>query len=151
MRCCILGFALGFVAGWALCAARAEAANLPLLRDVICKYETRHVAAAERDYAVGRHDEVGRCQVLPSTADWLGVRFPALAQPEINRAVALMWLEHCWSAGARTVRLLGTCYNGGRRSRSEEAYWYGKTVASHYAERVRCREWAPCAYRKEGP
>jgi len=88
--------------------------DLPKLRDTICAYETR--GEKDPDAARGQSDEIGRCQIRPSTARQMGYRgsLAVLTRPAINRAWALKYLLFC-RRKLRTARVerLAHCYNGG--------------------------------------
>jgi len=126
--------------------------NLPLVRDLVCHWETRNIHESKKDSYVGDDEELGRCQILPSTAKDMGIAFHLLGRRDVSEAAALLYLEHCAHVMRRTdVATLGRCYNGGPRSISRRAYWYGKTLAAAYAERTRADRWARHSYQKVGP
>ena len=106
--------------------------DMKLLRDVICVYETR--GEQERDKARGASDEIGRCQIRPSTARQMGFRGSPkyLELGQVNEAWALMYLRFC-SRKLRTQKpdKLAHCYNGG-----PNMPWKGIGPARKYAAAI---------------
>ena len=117
-------------ASFSLNARELSKAELMILRDTICEYETRHLNGKNKDYAVSPKGALGRCQIMPTTAiETKNCNWWRLAEPEHNRACALAVLTDCGG----NVYELSYCYNPAR--------WYARTIASHYAKRIRHFQW----------
>ena len=130
-KICICAVAILLLFWW--WSGQAEAhTDIALLRDVICSYETR--GEAQPDRAKGESDEVGRCQIRPGTARWVGYRGSdrSLSHPRINRHWSLEYLKFCRSKlGTDSVSRLAHAYVGGPYLPYEG---YGK--ARHYAAQI---------------
>ncbi len=103
-----------------------------LLRDVICEYETRHLADTPnlRARAISHKQALGWCQIIPTTASLHNCRWDMLAIPAYSKWCALRILNAC---PGQSPYELAICYNPSR--------WYGKTIAGLYAIADRDRQW----------
>ena len=109
--------------------------DMRLLRDVICVYETRGMSRP--DNARGASDEIGRCQIRPSTARQMGFRgdLKYLELAHVNEAWALRYLRYCsWKLKTSDPARLAHCYNGG-----PNLPWAGIGHARKYAAAVTVR------------
>lgn len=115
-------------------------ADLELLRDVACRYETR--GEPNPDAARGAAGERGQCQPMYTSALAFGglpawVPPAALHHPALNRAVALRILRFCAerSGANATAYALAYCYNRGPYEpvgTSRAGHLYARAVAHDY-------------------
>ncbi len=117
---------------WAGTAQAHSDAEYRLLAEIICAWETR--GEAEPDQAIGDAGELGRCQVKPTTARLLGVRFAALENPEASIQTAVAVLRWCASKGWHGTYNGAHCYNAGPKARLGSAHAYARQIASDYAK-----------------
>lgn len=109
---------------------------LKLLRDAHCMVETQHLPESRKDNAlgprvylkyIGRYERAaGRCQIMPSTANWLAWKFKwqgtvNLFLREHSEALAELRLITCRKSlyrryGRAPSRSLSWCYLSGRLS-----------------------------------
>ena len=103
-----------------------------LLRDVICEFETRHLANTPklRARAVSHKQALGWCQIIPTTATLHNCRWDMLAIPAYNKWCALRILVAC---PGQSPYHLALCYNPSRR--------YAKNISVLYAIADRDRQW----------
>ncbi len=116
------GVALGYV-------------EIPLLQELICKFETS--GGIKR----GADGEIGYCQIKLGTARMLYPKHPAwrleaaLNNIEGNARIAQMVLRNCQQRGWKGVYGLAYCYNAGRssgKSYKPEAHTYAMRMVTRY-------------------
>ena len=142
----ILIVAAIFIAGWIPALVEAHT-DIALLRDVICSYETR--GEANPDRARGTSDELGRCQIRPGTARWVGYRGSDryLSHARINRHWSLKYLEFCKSKlGTDSVSRLAHAYVGGPYL-PYEGYGKARRYAAQILKRYRAAQFQAVAAR----
>ncbi len=116
-----------------LAHGRETPVDLIQMRDVICWYETSGLRdeGLDPNKAIGRAQELGMCQILPTTAVQYGCDAFRLDEELHSMDCALRILLACKS---KTVQGIATCYNPGSKT-------YGKIRASQYAEWDRRAQW----------
>ena len=125
-----------------LCATTAQAhtpEEYRVLAELICAKETR--GHPDPDHAVGRHGELGRCQIKPATALMLGVTFDRLVNTEVSVQTAVAVLRWCSALGWHGARRGAHCYNAGPAAAEGTAYTYAKIIATHYAQAIALVRW----------
>jgi soluble lytic murein transglycosylase-like protein len=115
------------VVAMSLFTAAADREQIPVdVLVAICHYETR--GEADRARAKSKKGALGFCQVMPETAEWLGMEGPAerLYDVETNVAYAAKWLRWCQDEGASSIRQYAMCYHEGTftpTSKTKYAAW----------------------------
>ena len=110
------------------------------LVQIVCRQESQ--GEADPDEAVGRANELGRCQIKPKVAKEHGYRFAALAVAEVSyQAAAAVLLactrnmRHWWLKYHPWAYRHAYCYKEGAWSdgKDQDAHRYAKLAASDYA------------------
>lgn len=111
-------------------------ADLELIRDLICSWETRGIPELQRDDAIGDSSEIGRCQIKPKTARLIGYRGTnqnLLSIGWMNRIWALEYVRYCARRRGNWAYAIAKCYNGGPNATTKSSYRYARQIASDYA------------------
>ena len=110
------------------------------LVQIVCRQESQ--GEADPDEAVGKANELGRCQIKPRVAKEHGYRFAALAVAEVSYQAATAVLlactrnmRHWWLKDHPWAYRHAYCYKEGAWSDGNDlaAHRYAKLAASDYA------------------